>query len=212
MKANTMVKISTFITVLFLFGIAEFVHAQPSKNAEPLPPHNYVLAGEAESRDTAKALARIREYLISAFRRSGLAMDGYPKPCHIVTKPDSSKCGVSRVSCEVLTGRSDEPDGILFTTENDFMQLSLIDFPDSRLYLAEVFIVPSVPDPRMSSVERYYVPRVALHLPFFPPSWHPIIWRVIQEGVESSGAEVLEFIDERDGQRGAPSDRAKPRR
>ena len=210
-----MVKIFVFITVLFFFGTAEFVHTQPSKKAEPQPPPNYILAGRAERRDTAKALARVRKYLISAFTKSGLAKAGYPKPCHIVMKPDSSKSGASRVSCEALTGRSDEPDGILFTAEKHFMQLSLIDFPDSRLYLAEVFIVPSVPDPRISSLERFYFPRVALHVPTFPPSWHPIIWRVIQEGVESSGAEVIEFIkDERDGQqeKGAAAGSAGPRR
>jgi hypothetical protein len=185
-------KFLVFITVLFFIGTTEFVCAQSSKKAEPLPPHNYILAGRAGSQDTNKALARLRKGLISAFAKSGLVKEGYPKPCHIVTRPDSSKAGASHVSCEVLAGRTDEPDGILFTEEKHFMQLSIIDFPDSRVYLAEVFIVPSLPDPRISSLERYNVPRVALHFPFFPISWHPTIWRVIQEGVESSGAEVVQ--------------------
>jgi hypothetical protein len=206
-------KFLVFITVLFFIGTTEFVCAQSSKKAEPLPPHNYILAGRAESQDTNKALARVRKCLISAFAKSGLVKEGYPKPCHIVTRPDSSKAGASHVSCEVLAGRTDEPDGILFTEEKHFMQLSIIDFPDSRVYLAEVFIVPSLPDPRISSLERYNVPRVALHFPLFPISWHPRIWWLIQEGIESSGAEVVELLkDGKDGQQGVPAATARPRR
>lgn len=180
--------------VAFLLGLAATIasaSAWSDDGSVSLPAHDYVLVDQAASADPARALAIIRDALLRAIVEARLAEPGYPAACSVRSAPDPRRPGARNLSCTPHTESSTERDGILLDAEGRFIQLGIVDFPDSRLYLMEIFVVPELPYPKLHSEQRWTVPRVVLRHPRVPRAWHPAIWSVLGRGVKSSGATVL---------------------
>jgi hypothetical protein len=156
-----------------------------------------VFVADEEVREPADLLVRIRESLIRAVSEAGLASAGYPKPCHITREPHPSRAGGHLVFCLERDGESGQPDGILFDPEGHYLQLSIVDFADSRAYLTKVYLVPGLSHPPLGSEAGMTIPRVVLHLPHIPYSWHPAVWKVLEGGIEATGA-TRPISDEQD--------------
>lgn len=166
------------------------VHPASAQAAE-LPPHDYAFVATEAISEPLALLQALRQHLIEAVADSGLAPSGYPRPCHVSSAPDPDHKGGSLLSCSDTAATGGEADGILLDPDGHFMQLSVVNFPDSRVYLAEVFLVPRFPYPPIGTDERLTIPRVVLRFPSVPTSWHPKIWSVVQVGIEASGARVV---------------------
>jgi hypothetical protein len=152
------------------------------------PPPAYVFVGDDEVREPAHLLERIRESLIRAVSEAGLTSAGYPRPCHIEREPHPSRPNAYSVSCVERDGEPTQPDGILFGPEGHYLQLSIVDFADSRAYLTKVYLVPALSHPPLGSEAGMTIPRVVLHHPHIPDSWHPAVWQVLEGGIEATGA------------------------
>lgn len=181
--------------VVVLTGLAttpSSVSVGASDGPMRLPPRDYVLVDNAAAAKPARLLATVREALQKAVIEAGLAGPGYPRACHVARAPAPGRSGGYEVTCG--TGGDDpaEADGILFDADGRFLQLSVVEFPDSRLYLMEVFVVPRLPYPKLQTEERWTIPRVVVHFPQIPTSWHPRIWRALERGIRSLGVTVLE--------------------
>lgn len=158
----------------------------------PLPPHTWVMTGVVDRPDVESTRGRLRDALLAAVRRSGLAPPGYPRPCRTVTTPDPERRDFFTVDCRESGSSSGDADGVLLTPEGHFLRLSVVDFPDSRAYLTEVYLVPHLPDPRLRSMARYDLPRIVIPFPRVPVAWHPVIWEVLERGLRDVGARALE--------------------
>jgi hypothetical protein len=152
------------------------------------PPPAYVFVVDEEIREPAQLLKRIRESLIRAVSEAGLTSAGYPRPCHIKREPHPSRPNAYSVSCVERDGELTQPDGILFGPEGHYLQLSIVDFADSRAYLTRVLLVSGLSHPPLGSETGMTIPRVVLHLPHIPDSWHPAVWQVLEGGIEATGA------------------------
>ena len=152
------------------------------------PPPAYVFVVDEEVREPANLLERIRESLIRAVSEAGLTSAGYPRPCHITREPQPSRPNAYSVSCVEREGELTQPDGILFDPEGHYLQLSIVDFADSRAYLTKVYLLPGLSHPPLGSEAGMTIPRVAIHNPHIPDSWHPAIWKVLERGIEATGA------------------------
>jgi len=156
------------------------------------PPHDYAFVATAAVSEPPALLDKLREHLIASIDGSGLAPAGYPRPCHVTSEPDPDHAGGSRLFCVEVSRGATPPDGILFDGDGHFLQLSIVTFPDTRVYLAEVFLVPRLPYPPLETHARFDIPRVVLHFPSIATSWHPAIWTAIRRGVEASGAHAVQ--------------------
>jgi hypothetical protein len=189
-------------------GVLVFDGAPLSGQAVEGPPPEHVFVAMDEVTEPSQLLARIRDSLIRAISEADLAPAGYPKPCQITREPDPDRPGGYLVFCieqppgltepaptepELTDVRPIEPDGILFDSEGHHMQLSIVDFADSRVYLTRVYLVPRMPYPELESMARLETPRVVLHTPHIPDHWHPDIWGVIERGLEASGAKEVDL-------------------
>jgi len=152
------------------------------------PPPAYVFVVDEEVREPAHLLERIRESLIRAVSEAGLTSAGYPRPCHITREPHPSRPGGHLVFCVEQDAGPGQPDGILFDPEGHHLQLSIVDFADSRAYLTKVYLVAGPSHPPLGSEDGMTIPRVVLHHPHIPDSWHPAIWKVLERGIEATGA------------------------
>ncbi|MDX1431986.1 MAG: hypothetical protein R3286_06010 [Gammaproteobacteria bacterium] len=175
-----------------LLGALLFLGAQASGEPARLPPHDYVVVDRAAAVEPRRLLVRVREALRRAIAETDLPEPGYPAPCHVVATPVAGSPGRSDVTCLTDSPRGTGADGILLDEDGHFLQLSTIDFPDSRLYLMEIWIVPELPYPALGTDERWNIPRVAVHYPQIAATWHPGIWSALEKGVKSLDASVLE--------------------
>lgn len=178
--------------VVVLLAVVTSVPCVGSAQHEKTPPHDYAYVATEETSDPAALLRALREHLIAAVADSGLAPAGYPRPCRVASAPDPDHEGGSLLSCSDTAATEKERDGILLDSDGHFLQMSVVAFPDSRVYLAEVFLVPRFPFPPLGTDERLTIPRVVLRFPSIPKSWHPQIWSVIQAGIEATGARVVD--------------------
>jgi hypothetical protein len=154
-------------------------------------PHDYAVVATADVAEPLDLLDTLRDHLIAAIDASGLAPTGYPGPCHVVAEPDPDHAGGSLLSCVESARGGTHPDGIELDADGHFLQLSVVTFADSRAYLAEVYLVPRLPYPPLGTDARLGVPRVVLHFPSIPTSWHPAIWTAIRRGLEAAGARAV---------------------
>ena len=177
------------------FLVVVSLAAQPAA----VPPHDHAFVATADVSEPLELLDTLRDHLIAAIDASGLAPIGYPGPCHLVTEPDPDHAGGSLLSCVESARGGTHPDGIGLDADGHFLQLSIVTFPDSRAYLAEVYLVPRLPYPPLGTDARLGVPRVALHFPSVPASWHPAIWTAIRRGLEAAGARAVETRNAPDG-------------
>ena len=184
---------ATVVTVLtWLVGAVAPLAAAAGDDPVRLPPHDYVVVDPTAAAKPARLLAGVREALLRAITEADLAEPGYPRACHVIRTPDPRRPGWFDVACVADAGDPAQSDGILFDSSGRYLQLSVVDFPDSRPYLMEIFVVPRSSDPRLRTEERWSVPRVAVHFPQVARSWHPEIWSALDRGVRSLGATVLE--------------------
>jgi len=168
--------------------------AAPSTGAAqsvPGPHPSWALVRADGGRDASAALELIRESLTTALAATGIAPEGFPRPCTIIREPDPSRPpGWFQVSC-VDPGTGAEADGILLDSENHYMALEVVDYPSARAFLLEVYLVPRLPYPPLATDQRYEVPRVVVFHPLISAEWHPAIWEAIETGVAATGAQRL---------------------
>lgn len=155
-------------------------------------PHPYwALVRADRGRDASAALQLIRNSLTAALAATGIAPEGYPRPCTIIREPDPDRPpGWFQVSC-VASGAGAEADGILLDPENHYMALEVVDYPSARAFLLEVYLVPRLPYPPLATDQRYELPRVVVFHPLISAEWHPAIWEAIERGVAATGAQRL---------------------
>jgi len=178
------------LAVATLASSVLLVHLAAAQAAE-LPPHDYAFVATEAISEPSALLEALRQDLVEAVAESGLAPVGYPRPCDVSSAPDPDHKGGFLLSCSDTAVTDGEADGILLDPDGHFLQFSVVTFADSRVYLAEVFLVPRLPYPPLGTDERLTIPRVVLRFPSVPTSWHPRIWSVIQAGIEASGARVV---------------------
>ncbi len=155
-------------------------------------PHDYAIVAEATVARAKQELIRLRDRIILSVAQAGLTAEGYPRPCHIESHPDPERPGAFRLDCVVRPAIATEPTGILFDADGHFMQLSVVAELQSRLYLAEVYLVPSLPYEDLATYRLRGPPRVVLHPPIIADSWHPAFWMALQRGIEAAGARVID--------------------
>jgi len=156
-----------------------------------LPAHDYVFVATSDVGTPSALLATLRDQLIVTIAESGLAPGGYPRPCSML----SERPGGLRLSCRESPAEPAPRTGVLLDPEGHYLELSVVDFPDTRVYLAEVLFVRELPDRRLAGKERYTLPRVVLHLPYISSAWHPRTWTLIGQALERAGTRVLPRAD-----------------
>jgi hypothetical protein len=157
-----------------------------------LPPRDYVFVDEAAAENPELLLAVVRESIASEIREAGLALSGYPTPCHITMTPIPDEPGRYDMSCETGARDGDEPDGLLLDDDGRFLQFGIVDFPDSRVYVMVIYAVPQMPYADLGNEARWSLPRVVIPFPQVPPAWYPGIWSLLERAVEATGAKVLD--------------------
>lgn len=185
---------TTTLIVAMLVAVGLVVPGFAGETVES-PPHDYVFVATSAIAEPSVLLAHIRDHLILAIARSGLASSGYPRPCHVSSRRDPDHEGGSLLSCSDTAGTRKPATGILLDAEGHFIQLSVIAFSDTRVYLAEIYLVPRFPYPSIGTDERFTIPRVVVHVPIISTKWHPKIWWTIQKGIEEAGARAVEAGD-----------------
>lgn len=162
----------------------------PAQRVE-LPPHDWVVVAPGDDFGPQDLLAAVRDEMVEAVAASGLAAEGYPKPCLIERRPHPDREGAFLVSCVAATATVPPADGVLLDAAGHHIQLSIVDFPDSRAYLTQVFLVSELPPPDVHTEAGMTTPRVVVHHPYVDRGWHPGIWAAIERAIAGTGARPI---------------------
>jgi hypothetical protein len=173
-----------------VWGATEGPYVFRRMDSEEGLPHDWIAPGDTTIAGANRLLLDLRDHIIRAVADAKFTRPGFPKPCSVEARPDPERPGGATLHCVHQAGTVDTASGILFDADGHFMQLAVLSFPDSRLYLAEIFLVQGRLPPRGWRDERYAAPRVALHEPFLDPTWYPTIWSALRTGIEGTGAQL----------------------
>ncbi|NIM52932.1 MAG: hypothetical protein GTO22_27460 [Gemmatimonadales bacterium] len=181
----------TYVTRAVRLAALGILPSLASAQTVPGPHHSWALVRPDSGASPEAARTLVRDSLIAALGATGIAPDGYPRPCRIVREPDPERPpGWFLVSCEELPGdvAADSADGVVLDPDDHYMALEVIDYPHARAFLLEIYLVPRLPYASLGSDARYSLPRVVLFHPFISDEWHPAIWSAIERGVAATGA------------------------
>ena len=161
-------------------------------DAVQLPPQDYVFVDAAAAADPARLLAIVRQSIETKIREAGLAEPGYPEACAITRTPIPDQPARYDVTC--VPGRRGElePDGLLLDNSGRFLELGIVDFPDSRLWVMKIYAVPYMPFADLETEAGWSIPRVVVRFPHVDPSWYPRIWPVLKDAITQAEAKELE--------------------
>ncbi|MBI1734740.1 MAG: hypothetical protein HYR51_06150 [Candidatus Rokubacteria bacterium] len=156
----------------------------------PVPagrPHDFALVVASES-PPAGVLTSVCDSVGRAVASAMPVEPGYPRPCRIRATPDERNPPQQRLTCVEPTSTAVIADGLRLDPDGHFLRFGIVDFPDSRLYLMEVYLVPEWPYPDFATDRRWHLPRVTIHFPVVPAAWFPQILTAIEQGVRAAGA------------------------
>ncbi|MGE5357490.1 MAG: hypothetical protein ACM3NQ_00620 [Bacteroidales bacterium] len=184
--------------VLALGAVAAAPAAQKAGVAS-LPPREYSLLVPRGTPPDA-VLARIRDSLLSALVESRLLPTAFPGAGVAVSKP-TSEPGVTTSTCvEPTTASATDGPACIRLGPRSYLALSIVNFPDSRVHLFEVWPIEHG-SPARSRDRLNALPRVVVDPPIIADdvkldfTHRPNLYDVLQRGLLTCGAKVLTVRD-----------------
>ena len=176
--------------------------APPSKptaegESRRLPPHDYSLVVPGPRRADV-ATARLHAGMMNELRESKLLPAGFPKRGRRERSPVADRPGAFDVWCEELQGEAAMSSDCIQLGPSSYIELSSIDFPDSRAYMFEVFLFDQAPVKAPDRQSAHSMTRIVVGHPLFGedvrfgPELHPgDIIDALQRGLLKAGARPL---------------------
>ncbi|MFH2084637.1 MAG: hypothetical protein ABII20_04825, partial [Candidatus Omnitrophota bacterium] len=177
-----------FIKVIPLLIIAVSICRGGTLKEEALPHHNYVLVTPAPRRKQTARLGSIRDFLIKSLASSRILPEGYPKPGRAITRLKDKKNNVTETVCLKAKKAGQSSCGIILDGKGSFIQLSFVDYPDSRAYLFEIYLPEHYSGDKASFSEMQKFPRIAVHYPVIKKDYYDGIAGILEKGLIQSGA------------------------
>ncbi len=136
--------------------------------SRPLPPHDYSLVVPGGGHRAATGLARVEQGLYAALADSKALRDGFPEAGVVVRRPSGTDGQVVRGSCDTPSqpGQTRDSRCIRLGPES-YVELGTVDFPDSRVYLFEVFLFDKPPRQMLDRAAAFSMTRITVHHPVF---------------------------------------------
>ena len=153
----------------------------------------YALRGYSVSDRYQAALVMVRDRLIAALQDVHALPPGFPHPCRFRIDPPQQPGVVSRLTPEVSVATDPVANGILLDSEGHYLMLGVADFPDARLHLFVVFLVPDSAGLVLAQADRETLPRIVIGFPVLGGSQYPALLDALRQGLRDAGAYEISF-------------------
>lgn len=158
---------------------------------EMLPAREYFFVLHQASTSSAEVLKQFREVIMRSLRDSAALPAGYPVPCRPRLEATPERHGESVIRCDQSDLIDQESAGVIVDGEGHFVQLSLRDYPDTQVYLFEVYLVRGKLPSRLEAADRQTLARIVVHFPLLEKAEYSALVGLIAKGLIDAGARVL---------------------
>lgn len=156
-------------------------------------PHDYSLRVDYATQSYEDALLTVRNHLLAALETALSFPPGFPTPCRFrVGSPQGP--GATPAVTPFRSERADPgAHGILLDAEGHYVMLGVLDAPDLRPSLFDIFLLGDsealAPDPSA----RDTLPRIVVQVPDLGNARYPALVELLGKGLRRAGAQEISF-------------------
>ena len=156
-------------------------------------PRDYSLRVDYATQSYEDALLTVRNHLLAELRDARTFPPGYPKPCRFRV---ASLQGPGAAPA-VTPYRSEITDpgahGLLLDAEGHYVMLGVLDAPDPRPSLFDIFLVGDSEVLALEPSARDTMPRIVVQAPVLGDAQYPALVELLAKGLRGAGAQEISF-------------------
>lgn len=179
-------------TLLLLISLSVPCIFAREAHSNSLPHHDFALIIPSSQDDYSSVLKRLLDDIIEYLDASHILPQGYPKACAITTSPSEDNPSIHVISCVPITTENGKANGILLDQEGHFIQFSILTYPDTRVYLFEIYLFERLPK-RLQHTSQENSVRIGVHLPWLEDTMYEKLFPALEEAIIRAGAQKIFF-------------------
>jgi hypothetical protein len=180
------------VALLFLVFVLEICMFTKEVHSNSLPHHDFALIIPSSQDDYSFVRDRLLHDIIEYLDASHILPQGYPKACAITTSPSEDNPSIHVISCVLGTLDNGKASGILLDQEGHFIQFSILTYPDTRVYLFEIYLFERLPK-RLQHTSQENSVRIGVHLPWLEDTMYEKLFPALEEAIIRAGAQKVFF-------------------
>ena len=181
--------IFTLLVLVFLSAPCIFAKEVHSNS---LPHHDFALIIPSSQDDYSSVLSRLLHDIIEYLDALHMLQQGYPKACVTAITPSEDNPAIHVISCVLGTPDNGKANGILLDQEGHFIQFSLLTYPDTRVYLFEIYLFERLPKKLQHASQENNV-RIGVPLPWLEDTMYDTLLPALEEALIHAGAQKIYF-------------------
>ena len=157
------------------------------------PQHDYSLRVDYATQSYEDALLTLRNHLLAALEASRTFPSGYPQPCRFRLGPPEGPGAAPAVAPYRSEIADPGAHGILLDAEGHYVMLGVLDAPDPRPSLLDIFLAG---DPEILPLERSArdtLLRIVVQVPVLGDARYPALVELLANGLRGAGAQEISF-------------------
>ncbi len=162
-----------------------------SAAAPSSPPREYTLRVNFATDSYEDALLVVRNHILATLKSLHTFPPGYPKPCRFRFNTVQGPETIESVTPYGAALADPGAYGILLDAEAHYVMLDVIDYPDTRPHLFEIFLVGDADTPALDPTTRDTVPRIVVQYPALGGAPYPSLVEWLAESLRAAGAQVI---------------------
>jgi hypothetical protein len=161
-------------------------------HSNSLPHHDFALIIPSSQDDYSSVRNRLLDDIIEYLDASDILPQGFPKACVIATSPSEDNQSVHVISCIRSAPDSGKETGILLDPEGHLIQFSILTYPDTRVYLFEIYLFERLPT-RLQHTSQENSVRIGVHLPWLEDTMYDTLFPALEKALIHAGAQKIFF-------------------
>jgi hypothetical protein len=181
-----------FFTLLVLVFLSVSCIFAKEVHSNSFPHHDFALTIHSSQDDYPSVLNKLLHDIIEYLNTSHTLPQGYPKACVIVSSPSQDNQSVHVTSCVLNTPNNGNATGLLLDQKGHFIQFSILTFPDTQVYLFEIYLFEQLPATLTHNPQEKRV-RIGVHLPWLDDTMYDTLLPALEEALIYAGAQKIYF-------------------
>ncbi len=181
-----------FFTLFLLVFISVSCIFAKEVHSNSFPHHDFALIIPSSQDDYSSVRNRLLHGIIEYLNATHMLPQGYPKACMTAASPSEDNPSIHVISCVLITPDNGNANGILLDPEGHFIQFSILTYPDTRVYLFEIYLFERLPATLQHTSQEKSV-RIGVHLPWLEDTMYDTLFPALEEALIHAGAQKIFF-------------------
>jgi hypothetical protein len=193
LTSNRQPRIRQYTSFAATFLLAITLATIGSAAPQPVLPHDYSFHVDFATESYEDALLRVRNNLLAALKTADTFPAGYPKVCRFRFEPRQGLEAASGVRPYGSEMGDPGAQGILLDAEGHYVMLGVLDYPDLRPSLFDIFLVGDPAVAELNQAARETTPRIVVQVPVLGDAQYPALAELLAKGIRGAGAQEVSF-------------------